>query len=117
MMISKDTAEHYTWGQGCDGWRLVDQTGLSVIHERMPPGTAEQRHLHQQARQFFFILSGSAVMELAGTVHTLLPQQGIEIPPGTPHQIRNESDSDVEFLVISQPTTRGDRLPFEGIVA
>jgi mannose-6-phosphate isomerase-like protein (cupin superfamily) len=110
MMISKDTAEHYVWGAGCDGWRLVDQTGLSVIHERMPPGTAEARHYHQAARQFFFVLAGSATIEVGGERHMLNVQQGIEIAPGTPHQITNDSDADVEFLVISQPTTRGDRV-------
>jgi mannose-6-phosphate isomerase-like protein (cupin superfamily) len=109
-MISKDTAEHYTWGAGCDGWRLVDRAELSVIHERMPPGAAEVRHHHQAARQFFFVLSGTATMEVDGARHSLCAQQGIEIAPGAPHQIRNDSGADVEFLVISQPTTRGDRV-------
>jgi mannose-6-phosphate isomerase-like protein (cupin superfamily) len=108
--ISKDTAEHYTWGDGCDGWRLVDRAELSVIHERMPPGSAEVWHHHQAARQFFFVLSGTATIEAGGATHTLRAHQGIEIAPGLPHQMRNDSDADVEFLVISQPTTRGDRV-------
>jgi mannose-6-phosphate isomerase-like protein (cupin superfamily) len=105
-VISKDTAEHYTWGDSCDGWQLVDRAGLSVIHERMPPGTAEVWHHHQIARQFF-VLSGTATIELGGQIHTLRAQQGIEIAPGLPHQMHNDSNADVEFLVISQPTTRG----------
>ena len=109
-MISKDTAEHYTWGDGCDGWRLVDLADLSVIHERMPPGAAEVRHHHQAARQFFFVLSGTATIELGGQIHTLHAQQGIEVAPDLPHKMRNDTDADVEFLVISQPTTRGDRV-------
>jgi mannose-6-phosphate isomerase-like protein (cupin superfamily) len=109
-MISKETADHYIWGDGCDGWRLVDRAELSVIHERMPPGAAEVRHHHQAARQFFFVLFGTATMEVDGMRHTLGAQQGVEIAPGAPHQIRNDSGADVEFLVISQPTTRGDRV-------
>ncbi|MBM2839970.1 MAG: Cupin 2, conserved barrel domain protein, partial [Bacteroidetes bacterium] len=35
--------------------------------------------------------------------------QGVEIPPGVPHQFRNESSSDVSFLVISVPRSHGDR--------
>jgi len=35
--------------------------------------------------------------------------EGIEIPPHQPHQMRNDSQEDVEFLVISQPNSRGDR--------
>lgn len=109
-MISKDTAEHYTWGDRCDGWHLVRQPSLSVIHERMPPGTAEARHYHAQSRQFFFVLSGMAVLELDGVRETLGPQQGLEVPPDTPHQMFNLSDSATEFLVISQPPSHGDRV-------
>lgn len=108
--ISKHTADRYVWGDSCDGWHLVRTEGLSVIHERMPAGAREVRHYHAKARQFFFVLSGTAVMETDGVLHRLLPQEGIEIPPLVPHQIRNESDEPVEFLVVSQPPTPGDRV-------
>ncbi|WP_156176451.1 cupin domain-containing protein [Hymenobacter terrenus] len=61
---STNTAEHYTWGAACDGWHLLQNPSLSVIQERMPPGTAEQRHVHAQAQQVFFILSGEATFEV-----------------------------------------------------
>jgi mannose-6-phosphate isomerase-like protein (cupin superfamily) len=109
-MISKATAEHYTWGDGCDAWHLVKTPALSVIHERMPPGTAEVRHAHQAAHQFFFALEGTATLEIAGRRVVLHPQQGVEVPPGVPHQMRNESDTAIEFLVISQPPSHGDRV-------
>jgi len=108
-VISKENAEHYNWGNNCDGWYLVKREDMSIIHERMPPDTQEKRHYHSQSRQFFFILQGTLTMELNGVQHALTPQSGIEIPPGDAHQARNDSDSDVEFLVISHPTTRGDR--------
>ncbi len=109
-MISKATAEHYTWGNNCDGWRLVNRTDLSVIHECMPPGTSEVRHYHQTARQFFFILSGVATLEIDGKREVLAAQQGVEVAPGLPHQMMNQSENATEFLVISQPTTQGDRV-------
>lgn len=52
-MISKDNAEHYVWGNNCDGWHLLKRQDLSIIHEHMPPATAETRHFHVQSRQFF----------------------------------------------------------------
>ena len=64
--MSAGKAEHYQWGNGCDGWHLVNQPALSVIRERMPPGTAEVRHLHRNARQFFFVLSGTVHSERMG---------------------------------------------------
>jgi len=109
-VISKANAEHYLWGQQCDGWHLVKSEALSVIHERMPPGTSEVRHYHEHSRQFFFVLEGTAELEVAGQSQRLNAQEGIEIPPGVPHQIKNTSDQDVEFLVVSQPPSHGDRV-------
>jgi hypothetical protein len=58
--VSVANGEHYTWGGICDGWHLLRAEGLSVIEERMPAGTFEQRHFHQQARQFFYVLEVSS---------------------------------------------------------
>ncbi|EGT4487207.1 cupin domain-containing protein [Cronobacter malonaticus] len=110
MKISKANAEHYLWGGDCDGWHLVKNQNLSVIHERMPVGRAEQRHYHEQARQCFFVLSGQLTMALNGERVTLTAGEAIEIPPLAPHQARNDGQEAVEFLVISQPTTRVDRV-------
>ncbi len=108
-MISKKTAEHYVWGGICDGWHLVKSAELSVIHERMPPGTKEVRHYHAKSRQFFFVLSGAATLEIAGNREVLRKYEGAEVPPNVPHQMFNESEAEVEFLVVSQPASRGDR--------
>jgi len=108
-MISKENAEHYFWGDNCDGWYLANHQDMLVIHERMPPNTSEKRHWHSVSRQFFFVLKGALTMELEGVMHVITAFQGIEIPPGSKHQARNDSESPVEFIVISHPTTRGDR--------
>ena len=108
--VSRINAAHYTWGQGCDGWHLAKAEGLSVIAERMPPGTAETRHYHERARQLFYVLSGTASFELAGTVHTLRPGEAIEVPPRAPHTMMNRSDAELEFLVASAPPSHGDRV-------
>jgi mannose-6-phosphate isomerase-like protein (cupin superfamily) len=113
MKVSKKSAEHYKWGENCDGWHLVKREELSIIHEKMPPGTSEVRHYHQKARQFFFVLSGVATMEMDGTRIVLHAHVGIEVPPNTPHQMMNQSDEDVEFLVISHPKSHGDRVIVE----
>lgn len=109
MIISKQTAQHYIWGSNCDGWPLVDQEGLSVKQERMPAGTKEIRHLHKKAMQFFYVLSGKLNMEIGGETFELQQHQGIEVAPGKWHQAINDSKDFVEFLVISQPSTEGDR--------
>ena len=130
--------KHYVWGAGCDGWNLVEGPGLSVKQERMPPYTAEAEHYHRHARQFFFILAGTAIFELTGgylekispgSHHLMMglrppvpwtvltegrvevhAQQGFEIAPGLKHQIKNESAEDLLFLLCSQPSTANDRI-------
>jgi mannose-6-phosphate isomerase-like protein (cupin superfamily) len=107
--ISTVNAEHYTWGEVCDGWHLVKQSSLSVIKEQMPPGAAEVRHLHRRARQFFYVLSGVLVIDVDGLPIDLGPGDGLEIAPGVAHQVKNQSVADVEFLVVSHPHGHGDR--------
>ena len=111
MIVSDKTGSpHYTWGESCDGWRLLDSPTLSVIHERMPPGTREKRHYHEKAQQFFFLLSGEANFYFGSETVIVRAQQGLHIPAGTKHFIANESSSAIEFLVISEPATKGDRI-------
>ena len=109
-MIGRETAEHYRWGEGCDGWHLVKRADLSVIQERMLPSTAEVRHYHRASRQFFYVLQGALTLELDGRREVLTACHGVEVPPGAPHQARNDSDADVEFLVVSMPPSHGDRV-------
>ena len=114
VIVSKDTAEHYGWGARCDGWILASGEDLLIIQERMPAGTAEVRHYHRRAKQFFFVLSGRLTMEADGDVFEISAQQGIEIRKDVPHQARNDSDQEVVFLVVSAPTSRGDRVEAPG---
>lgn len=106
---STESADHYAWGAGCDGWHLVRGAGLSVIQERMPPGTAEVRHRHARARQFFYVLAGGLRIEVEGTVHVLGARVGLEVAPGLAHEVRNDGPEPAEFLVVSQPPSHGDR--------
>ena len=131
--------KHYMWGDQCDGWNFVDNENLSVKMERMPPHTAEQTHFHRHARQFFFILKGTAIFVCSGVylekLHSVAnppmmglrpavrwtafereegrievkAQQGLEIRPQLRHRILNEEAEDLEFILCSQPSTAGDR--------
>jgi mannose-6-phosphate isomerase-like protein (cupin superfamily) len=110
MITSTENAKHYIWGAECDGWHLLKSDSLSVIQERMPPGTSEQLHYHERAQQVFYILSGTATFEVEGELKTLLPNQSLHILPNTKHSIFNNGDADLHFLVISEPKSHGDRV-------
>ena len=108
--ISRQSAEHYVWGGTSDGWHLVRASALSVIEERMSPGTREVRHRHAHSRQFFYVLSGTLTIEVEGARHRLDARTGLELPPGAAHQAINDGSADVEFLVVSTPPSHGDRI-------
>lgn len=109
-VVDRGNAEHYVWGGFCDGWRHLSRQDLSVIQERIPPGASEVRHRHAMARQVFFVLSGELGIELDDGIRRLRSEQSLEIPPGTAHRVANDGDADAWFLVISSPTTKGDRV-------
>lgn len=113
MKISKETSPWYSWGEQCIGYVLVDTPGLSVKQELMPPMTTETVHYHNKAQQFFYIIRGTAAVSLNGIETILIQGSGIHILPSEKHFIQNRGDDDLEFLVISQPSTNDDRVTIE----
>jgi mannose-6-phosphate isomerase-like protein (cupin superfamily) len=109
-VVNLENSEHYTWGGNSDGWHLLNSSGLSVIQERVPPGRSEVTHYHENAHQFFFVLSGEATVEIEDKKFVLYPQQGISVPPKLPHHVKNEGVHVLTFLVISAPRSHGDRV-------
>ena len=103
------TAEHYTWGDRCDGWFLLKDESVNIIQERMPPGTSERMHLHSRSHQFFYVLRGEVTMEVELESVRVRVGEGLEIKPGVAHRARNTSNSDAEFIVMSSPPSHEDR--------
>ncbi len=109
MKRTKENSEHYHWGNECSGWHLVQSEDLSIIEERMPPHTQETKHYHKKAEQFFRIIKGTATFEIEDNTIEINEGEGVHIPPNTNHKISNDQSGPLEFLVISRPTTLGDR--------
>jgi mannose-6-phosphate isomerase-like protein (cupin superfamily) len=113
MITSKQNSEHYIWGKNCDSWILLDSENLSIKQETIPPNSKEQLHFHKNAQQFFFILKGEATIILDGKVFEVAENSGFHIAPNKNHLVENKSDIDLEFLVISNPSTNNDRFAVE----
>ncbi|MFC3159573.1 Mannose-6-phosphate isomerase, cupin superfamily [Chryseobacterium arachidis] len=109
MIQSKNNSKHYIWGNGCDSWILRDSQNLSIKQEIMPSGTAEKLHFHEFTEQFFYILKGEAIFYINEEKFSVKASESITILSKTKHYISNESAEDLEFLVISNPSTHNDR--------
>ena len=108
--VSKSTVTAYQWGVGGVGWPLVETKGLLVVEEALAPGCSEKHHYHNQAAQCFYMLVGSAVMKFAdGQNVKINTGMALHIPPKTSHAIVNQTGEEIRFLVISAPSSRGDR--------
>jgi len=80
------------------------------LKKKMPSKTAENLHFHKKAQQFFYILKGIATFELEGELFVINEKQGFHIEPNQKHRILNNTESDLEFIVISEPKSHGDRV-------
>lgn len=109
-IVNTENSEHYKWANNSDGWHLLKSDGLSVIEENVPPNEKEERHYHNASQQFFYVLSGSAHIEISGEVFDVHAGNGIHVPAKESHQLMNSGTVNLRFLVISQPKSHGDRI-------
>ena len=109
-IVNIENTDHYKWGNDSDGWHLLNSENLSVIEENVPPEEKEERHYHNESQQFFYILSGVAHLEISGKVFEIHAGSGIHVPAKEPHQLINNGEVNLRFLVISQPKSHGDRV-------
>ena len=108
MKKTRATATASEWASGHYAWPLVQQEGLSVKLEEIPPGGGSDAHYHRRSRQFFFILGGRALVRLGGAELELGPQEGVEVELGLAHQIVNAGDEALTFLLVSAPAVAPD---------
>ncbi len=110
VVSASNPLNHYIWGSNCVAWTFVDSKDLTVKLERMPPGTEEVLHYHNQSQQFFYILKGKAVFEVNDVILIVHAGEGIHIEAGSEHRIMNKEEvQTLEFIVCSQPSTQNDR--------
>ena len=76
----------------------------------MPAGSKEKLHYHEKAQQFFYIVSDIATFEIYGLICSVGQNRGILIRPDVKHMILNNTDSDLEFIVVSEPNSHSDRV-------
>ncbi len=68
----------------------------------VPPGGDPARgHSHRTIEEIYLVLDGELTIKLGDDVTTLGPRDAALIPASTPRASRNDSDSEVAFLMIS----------------
>jgi len=76
---------------------ILDRTNApvamqSLAEASLKPGQSTQRHYHKASEEFYFLLEGTALMDLDGTTRKVGPGDAILIPVGARHQITAETN-------------------------
>jgi len=85
---------------------ILDRTNApvekqSLAEATMTPGQSTDRHYHKLCEEFYFLLEGTAVMEIDGETRDVTPGDAILIPAGARHQITAKSK--LRFLCCCAP--------------
>lgn len=75
----------------------------SLAEARLPPGARTTKHHHPRTEEIYYILTGTARMEIAGELRDVGPGDAIAIPPGAVHQITNTGPATLCFLCCCAP--------------
>ncbi|MFM8683310.1 MAG: cupin domain-containing protein [Chthoniobacterales bacterium] len=85
---------------------ILDRTNApvekqSLAEATMKPGQMTDRHYHKISEEFYFLLEGTASMEIDGEAQDVGPGDAILIPAGAWHQITAKTD--LRFLCCCAP--------------
>jgi mannose-6-phosphate isomerase-like protein (cupin superfamily) len=99
-----------------DGWRglqirffgaeLTGSSSACLFHAEFPPGAAHEAHVHPNADEYYFIVSGSAVAGTATGEHPVGAGSVHFVPAGSPHWLRND-DAHTPVVVVGVYTGVG----------
>jgi mannose-6-phosphate isomerase-like protein (cupin superfamily) len=117
VVRSLDEAEPFTTA---DGSTIRELLGLptapvrnqSLAEATLAPGQATERHYHAETEEIYYVVEGSAEMELDGDRRAVGVGDAILIPPGARHQIRADEEG-VRFLCCCAPAYRHEDTFFD----
>lgn len=85
----------------------------SLAEATLRPGQSTDRHYHRVAEEIYYIVEGTAAMDVDGSERRVGPGDAILIPPGAWHTIRADDDTTVRLLCCCAPAYTHDDTYFE----
>ena len=88
-------------------------TRIGIHHELIPPGRRTSwPHAESDEDEFVYVIEGEPDVWLDGTLHRLKPGDGVAFPYGTgiAHTFINNTESDVQLLVVGEKSKPSNRL-------
>ena len=80
----------------------------SVAEVTMEPGATSLMHYHPVVEESYWLIEGSAQLEVGEESFQFLPRKMVQIPIGAPHKITNTGDSKLKMIVCCAPAWTPD---------
>lgn len=95
---------------------LLDSSNATVANQSLaeatlPAGISTRRHYHRVSEEFYYLLSGTGLMEIDGETRAVSSGDAVLIPPGAWHQITAQTA--LQFLCCCSPPYSHDDTFFE----
>jgi mannose-6-phosphate isomerase-like protein (cupin superfamily) len=85
---------------------FLERTGSQILGARlwrMPPMSANTRHKHVRAEEFYFVVEGTGRIRVGDQTLTVPKHGGVLVGPSEVRQIFNDSDAEVLWLITGAP--------------
>lgn len=73
-----------------------------------PHGAVPFEHVHTKSEEYFSVLDGVLTLTVAGETQQLGSGESAVVPPGTPHQIFNDTEQPVHLIAGARPALHLD---------
>ncbi len=107
-LVNRDRSRPFITKDGSEIRSILDRTNSTVRNQSLaeatiPPGMTTEEHYHRQAEEIYYVLRGGGIMTLAGEQREIAPGDGILIPPGSRHTLRNTRQEPLVILCCCAP--------------
>jgi mannose-6-phosphate isomerase-like protein (cupin superfamily) len=107
-IVNRNASKPFITKDGSEIRSILDRTNSSANNQSLaeatlPPGGATEPHHHPHTEEIYYILQGIGRMTLGIEQRDVQPGDGILIPPGTRHTIRNTGAEPLAFLCCCAP--------------
>ena len=107
-VVNHDGSAPFISKDGSEIRSILDRTNSTAVNQSLaeatlPPGAETEEHSHPRTEEIYYLLRGRGLMVLEGEGREVRPGDGILIPPGTRHRIRNIGLEPLVFLCCCAP--------------
>lgn len=92
--------EHFKGGDGTFFVKMFSNDLGKIMYGKLEPGSSIGWHIHETSSEVIYMTKGTGTVLLENGTETVPTGCATYCPKGQGHSLRNESDSDIEYLAI-----------------